>query len=49
MTNVKEVDKLRQTKAENTNRLIYVAVLVLAACSLSLVVIYYRKESFNQN
>ncbi len=49
MTNVKQVDKLRQTKAENTNRLISVAVLVLAACSLSLVVIYYRKESFNQN
>lgn len=49
MTNVKQVDKLRQTKAENTNRLIFVAVLVLAACSLSLVVIYYRKESFNQN
>lgn len=49
MTNVKQVDKLRQTKAENTNRLIFVAVLVLAVCSLSLVVIYYRKESFNQN
>lgn len=49
MTNVKQVDKLRQTKAENTNRLISVAVLVLAACSLSLVVIYYRKETFNQN
>ena len=49
MTNVKKVDKLRQTKAENTNRLISVAVLVLAACSLSLVVIYYRKETFNQN
>ncbi|WP_288394303.1 collagen binding domain-containing protein [uncultured Vagococcus sp.] len=49
MTNVKEVDTFRQTKAENTTHLMVTAALVLTVSLMSLGVIYYRKETFNQN